>query len=117
MAPGTFGIGRPRSRQAPAAHGVADKIVDANEAETLPTADTGPWERYFLGYDPAPTLARLEVPVLAINGSLAVQLPAKENLAPAREALKNNRRATLLELAGMNPPLQDAKSGASSEYN
>jgi len=99
------------------AEGVAEKIVDANEAETLPKDDTRPWERYFLAYDPAPTLARLTVPVLALNGSLDVQVPAKENLAAAREALKNNSKATVMELAGMNHLLQDAKTGAPSEYN
>jgi hypothetical protein len=99
------------------AHGVADRIVDANEAESLPKDDTRPWERYFLAYDPAPTLARLTVPVLALNGSLDVQVPAKENLAAAREALKKNPKATVIELAGMNHLLQDAKTGAPSEYN
>ena len=99
------------------AHGVTDKIVDANEAEALPKDDTTPWERYFLGYDPAPTLARLRVPVLALNGSLDVQVPAKENLAAAREALRNNSDATVIELPGMNHLLQDAKTGGPNEYN
>jgi dienelactone hydrolase len=97
--------------------GVAERIVDANEAETLAKDDTRPWERYFLAYDPAPALARLTVPVLALNGSLDVQVPAKENLAAAREALKNNPKATVMELAGMNHLLQDAKTGAPNEYN
>ena len=99
------------------AQGVADKILDANEAETLPKDDTSPWERYFLAYDPAPTLARLTVPVLVLNGSLDVQVPAKENLDAAREALRNNSNATVIELPGMNHLLQDAKTGAPSEYN
>jgi len=99
------------------AQGVADKLVDQNEAETLPEEDARPWERYFLAYDPAPILARLTVPVLALNGSLDVQVPAKENLAAAREALKNNAKATVMELPGMNHLLQDAKTGAPSEYN
>jgi len=99
------------------AQGVADKLVDQNEAETLPQDDSRAWERYFLAYDPAPTLVRLTVPVLALNGSLDVQVPAKENLAAAREALKNNSRATVMELPGMNHLLQDAKTGAPSEYN
>jgi len=99
------------------AHGVSEKIVDANEAETLPNDDTTPWERYFLAYDPAPTLARLTAPVLVLNGSLDVQVPARENLAAAREALKNNSDATIIELPGMNHLLQDAKTGAPNEYN
>jgi len=99
------------------ARGVADKLVDANEAESLPKDDTSLWERYFLAYDPAPTLARLTVPVLVLNGSLDVQVPAKENLAAAREALRKNSNATVRELPGMNHLLQDAKTGAPSEYN
>jgi len=96
---------------------VADKLIDANEAESLPKDDTRPWERYFLAYDPAPTLARLAVPVLVLNGSLDVQVPAKENLAAAHEALRNNSSATVIELPGMNHLLQDARTGAPSEYN
>jgi len=99
------------------ARGVADKIIDANEAESLAKDDTTPWERYFLAYDPAQTLARITVPVLVLNGSLDVQVPAKENLAAAREALKNNPKSTVVELRGMNHLLQDAKTGAPSEYN
>lgn len=99
------------------ARGVADKLVDANEAETLPKDDTSPWARYFLAYDPAPTLARLTVPVLVLNGSLDVQVPAKENLVTAREALRNNSSATVIELPGMNHLLQNAKTGAPNEYN
>jgi hypothetical protein len=46
-----------------------------------------------------------------------VQVPAKENLSAAREALKNNPRAVVMELRGMNHLLQDAKTGAPTEYN
>jgi pimeloyl-ACP methyl ester carboxylesterase len=99
------------------AKGVADKIVDANEADNLAADATRPWERYFLAYDPAPALRKLAVPVLALNGSLDVQVPAKTNLAAVREALKHNRRATVIELQGMNHLLQDAKTGAPTEYN
>ncbi len=99
------------------AYAVADKLVDANEAETLAQDVSRPWERYFLAYDPAPTLAKLTVPILVLNGSLDVQVPAKENLAAAREALKNNPNATVMELTGMNHLLQQAKTGAPSEYN
>lgn len=97
--------------------GVADKLIDANEAQNLAKDVTSPWERYFLAYDPAPTLARLSVPVLVLNGSLDVQVPAKENLDAARAALKNNPEATIIELPGMNHLLQQAKTGAPNEYN
>jgi pimeloyl-ACP methyl ester carboxylesterase len=99
------------------AKGVAEKLIDSNEAETLPQDDARHWERYFLAYDPAPTLASLKVPVLALNGSLDVQVPAREDLAAAREALKSNPKATAIELPGMNHLLQDAKTGSPNEYN
>ena len=99
------------------AKGVADKVVDSNEAGTLARDDARPWERYFLAYDPAPTLASLKVPVLALNGSLDVQVPAQEDLAAARGALKSNPNATVIELSGMNHLLQDARTGSPSEYN
>jgi hypothetical protein len=97
--------------------GVADKVVDPDEAKTLAQDDTRPWERYFLAYDPAPTLASLKIPVLALNGSLDVQVPAKEDVASAREALKGSPNATVIELPGMNHLLQEAKTGSPNEYN
>jgi pimeloyl-ACP methyl ester carboxylesterase len=99
------------------AKGVADNVIDSNEAGTLPQEDARPWERYFLAYDPAPTLASLKVPVLALNGSLDVQVPAREDLAAARQALKSNPKATVIELRGTNHLLQDAKTGSPNEYN
>src|SRR5690606_26636017 len=46
-----------------------------------------PWFRYFIDYDPRPTLRRVKVPVLAVNGSLDLQVPSQANLAAIREAL------------------------------
>ena len=62
------------------------------------------------------SMAVVTVPVLAVNGSLDVQVPAKENIAAAREALKDHANATVVELPGLNHLLQDAKTGAPNEY-
>ena len=51
------------------------------------------------------------MPVLVLYGSLDVQVPAKENLAAARDVLKNNSNATVMELHGMNHPFQESKTG------
>lgn len=99
------------------ANAVKTKVVDPAEAETLPGEVARPWERYFLAYDPAQTLAKLKAPVLALNGSLDVQVPPEEDLAAIRSALKANPDATVVELPGMNHLLQDARTGAPSEYN
>lgn len=77
---------------------------------------TGPWFSYFLKYDPAPNLARIRVPVLALNGSLDRQVPPRENLAAVREALRGNPDATAIELPGLNHLFQTARTGAVGEY-
>jgi pimeloyl-ACP methyl ester carboxylesterase len=99
------------------AQAVAEKLVDQNEAKTLARDDTSLWERYFLAYDPAPALSQLSVPVLAIYGSLDVQVPAKEDLLAATEALKTNSRAVVVVMPGKNHLLQDARTGGPNEYN
>ena len=74
------------------------------------------WFRFFFNYDPAPTLAKVRCPVLALNGSLDMQVPPDQNLPPVRAALAHNRRAEVLELAGLNHLFQPAKTGAPTEY-
>jgi pimeloyl-ACP methyl ester carboxylesterase len=75
-----------------------------------------PWLRYFLTYDPAPTLAKVRCPVLAVNGSKDLQVVPEANLAGIRAALAHNRDATVVELPGLNHLLQTADTGQVSEY-
>lgn len=77
-----------------------------------------PWFRYFITYDPRPTLRRIRVPVLALNGTLDVQVPYKENLSAIDAALKEagNRDYRVLELPQLNHLFQTAKTGGVGEY-
>ncbi len=77
-----------------------------------------PWFHYFLTYDPAPTLKQVHCPVLAVDGSLDLQVPPAENLAAIGAALKagGNRDVTTTELPGLNHLFQTAKTGSPSEY-
>jgi uncharacterized protein len=77
-----------------------------------------PWFRYFLSYDPAPTLAKVKCPVLALNGEKDVQVSPKENLEGIEKALKagGNGDVTVKELTGMNHLFQTCKTGAVAEY-
>ncbi|MCS7045452.1 MAG: alpha/beta fold hydrolase [Gemmataceae bacterium] len=79
---------------------------------------TTPWFRFFLTYDPRPTLAKLRVPVLALIGEKDVQVPPKENLAAIRQALAQggNKDVTLQELPNLNHLFQTAKTGSVAEY-
>jgi fermentation-respiration switch protein FrsA (DUF1100 family) len=75
-----------------------------------------PWFRYFAGYDPAPVLARVHVPILALNGSLDRQVLAADNLAAIRAATSANPDVTIRELPGLNHLFQTARTGAPGEY-
>ncbi len=79
-------------------------------------AASSDWYRFFLRYDPAPTLRRLRLPVLAMIGSKDVQVPPDQNLPALREALKDDPETTIVELPGLNHLFQTAKSGSPSEY-
>jgi fermentation-respiration switch protein FrsA (DUF1100 family) len=77
-----------------------------------------PWMRHFLSYDPAPTLRRVRVPVLAINGSIDLQVPAQQNLPAIEAALKagGNTNVKIVELRDLNHLLQKATTGSPAEY-
>jgi len=77
-----------------------------------------PWFRFFLTYDPQPTLSKVKCPVLAINGEKDLQVPPKENLSAIKEALQTggNENFTIKELPGLNHLFQTAQTGAPAEY-
>ncbi|HEY3813440.1 MAG TPA: alpha/beta fold hydrolase [Caulobacteraceae bacterium] len=77
---------------------------------------TSPWMRYFVKYDPGPTLRRVRCPVLAIDGSKDIQVPVELNVPVIREALKNNPDATVEVLPGLNHLFQTAGTGQPDEY-
>lgn len=77
-----------------------------------------PWFRFFLAYDPRPTLRQVTCPVLALNGSLDLQVPADEDLAEIRKALTEagNKDFTITKLDGLNHLFQHATTGSIAEY-
>lgn len=90
-----------------------DQTVEQQSAELL-----GPWFRRFLALDPRENLRKVTCPVLAVNGSLDVQVPAKENLPRIESALKEggNKDVTIVEFPGLNHLFQTCKTGAPTEY-
>jgi len=73
-----------------------------------------PWFRYFLTYDPRPTLAKVHCPVLALIGEKDRQVPARENLSQIESTLRaaGNNRVMVKELPGLNHLFQKCKTGA-----
>jgi len=74
------------------------------------------WFRVFFTYDPAPTLRKLRIPVLALIGEKDLQVPPDQNIPALRGALAGDPRATVTELPGLNHLFQTAATGGVSEY-
>lgn len=79
---------------------------------------TSPWFKYFVKYDPAPTLEKVKCPVLAINGEKDLQVPPFENLYAIETALKKggNQNHEIKVLEGLNHLFQTSATGKISEY-
>lgn len=77
-----------------------------------------PWFRYFLTYDPQPTLAKVKCPVLAINGSKDVQVPVS-NLKAIYDAVQSggNTQVDTLSFKNHNHLFQQCETGAVGEYS
>jgi fermentation-respiration switch protein FrsA (DUF1100 family) len=78
-----------------------------------------PWMRFFLTYDPKPTLMKVKCPVLAIIGEKDLQVPPEENLRAIDDALKagGNKDYKVKEMPGLNHLFQTAQTGSPSEYS
>lgn len=79
---------------------------------------TTPWFIYFLRFTPSVYLSQVKCPVLALNGSKDLQVPAKENLAGIRAGIESggNKRVTIMELENLNHLFQECTTGLPSEY-
>jgi pimeloyl-ACP methyl ester carboxylesterase len=77
-----------------------------------------PWLKYFLNYNPATTLTRITIPVLALNGDKDVQVRADENLAGFNTLLTQagNKNFKTISMRGLNHLFQHATTGEVSEY-
>jgi uncharacterized protein len=77
-----------------------------------------PWYRYFVTYNPRPTLEKVKIPVLALNGENDLQVPSKENLAIISAALKSggNKDFTVKSFPKLNHLFQTSQTGSPGEY-
>jgi uncharacterized protein len=77
-----------------------------------------PGFQYLVKYDPAPALAKVTCPVLALNGEKDLQVPPKEHLTAIGKALKQggNPNVTIKELPNLNHLFQECQTGSPTEY-
>lgn len=91
-----------------------DKIAETAQIQAEQMAS--PWFQYFIKYNPDDYLSKVKIPVLAINGSLDLQVSAKENLSAIKKSLAGNKQVEIIEFEHLNHLLQTAKTGSPSEY-
>lgn len=97
--------------------GDVDEFVESVLQPQLQASKT-PSFRYFLDYDPAPTLEELTFPVLALFGGLDLQVPAKINgeLAMKISESSENSDFTIETFPKANHLFQEALTGSPTEY-
>jgi pimeloyl-ACP methyl ester carboxylesterase len=79
---------------------------------------TSSWFRFFLDYDPLPSLQNTKCPLLALYAQKDLQVPAKKNLPLLQKALTDggNTQAEVRQLPELNHLFQHAYSGSPAEY-
>jgi uncharacterized protein len=100
-----------------------DDLVDKKTIEETAKAEAksyaSPWFVYFIKFDPMDYIAKVKVPVLAVNGEKDFQVDAKSNL----EAFKNilarsgNKKFETVAFPDLNHLFQECKTGAFAEYS
>jgi hypothetical protein len=114
-----FAILREETSMTRIAERIGEIPAGSKEASAALVKQTAsPWMRFFVLYDPAPVLARVRCPVLAIGAELDLQVLPAQNLPAIGAALLKggNQDHTVLELPGLNHLLQPAKTGLPGEY-
>ena len=99
--------------------GMTDEKAIKSQVDGLINAYTTPWFRYFLKFDPTPYLKKTKSPILAINGSLDVQVASTQNLSGIKSVLKAAKHPDyqVVELKNLNHLFQTAKTGNITEYD
>jgi len=92
-----------------------EQIDDA--VETFWTTMSSPWMRYFVEYDPRMNLQNVRCPVLAINGTLDLQVWHAQNLPVILETVRaGGGEIDIIRYEGLNHLFQLATTGSIAEY-
>lgn len=75
-----------------------------------------PWLKHFVTYNPQKDISSVKCPVMAINGSLDVQVLSSSNLDAVRRLLPTDSRNVVKEYAGLNHLFQHCTTGSVAEY-
>ena len=74
------------------------------------------WLDWFVAYDPAETIGKIKCPVMAVNGSLDMQVPAQANLEVLQKLLLGNKKNLIKEYPRKNHLFQNCTKENSLQY-
>lgn len=99
----------------------ADQISPEQIAETAQNEAnqvSNPWFQYFIKFNPDDYLSKVKIPVLALNGSLDLQVSAVENLNGIKKSLTKagNKHFEIVKIDGLNHLFQTTETGNPAEY-
>lgn len=77
---------------------------------------TSPWYRFFIRYNPADYLSKVDVPVLLINAEKDVMVNAQEHSVNALRCLSHNPLVESYVFPGLNHLLLPCEKGTPEEY-
>lgn len=88
------------------------------QLDALIKEQLSPWMYYFIKFDPSTAFKKVKCPVLALNGSNDLQVPAEVNLKAIKEAVLSggNKNVTTKILPDLNHLFQESKTGSPREY-
>lgn len=93
--------------------GNVDELVDG-----MLQSMANEWFRYFVDFNPKDYLIKVKCPVLAVNGSLDLQVPAEDNLKAIGKYLSEggNTNYTIKAFPRLNHLFQESETGSPAEY-
>ena len=98
---------------------IPDGISESEFINMQVSQITNPWMQFFIKYNPALALEKVNCPVLALNGDKDLQVPSKVNLEAINKTLikGGNKKVTIKELPNLNHLFQECKTGLPEEYS
>ena len=93
-------------------------MIPENQLNAIVNQLSTPWLVDMMKYKPRDILNNVNCPLLALNGSKDVQVPAEENLKGIEKSLEQggNKDYTITEIENLNHLFQNSETGMIDEY-
>ena len=99
-------------------HDMLRKIVADGDLAGVDESLRSAWIKYFLTYDPLPTIRQVRQPILILQGEIDRQVTADQAITLEQAALAaGNHSVTRSTYPGLNHLFLPAKTGAPTEYS